>query len=133
MRGEFVSVGVTLDKRRGLYVILTPRFSTEKQPLSPTCWRPLWTSVRTIAEKHTYRWRAERCRLRSIRRIFVFLTLSHHPPHPLIPFSHPRPSSTPHMDALLSSHPVSPSGTEQHSSSPSRSSSPHSISFLLSK
>lgn len=30
-------MGVTLDKRRGLYVVLTPRFSTEKQPLSPTC------------------------------------------------------------------------------------------------
>lgn len=30
-------MGVTLDKRRGLYVVLTPRFSTEKQPLSSTC------------------------------------------------------------------------------------------------
>lgn len=112
MRGEFVSVGVTLDKRRGLYVVLTPRFSTEKQPLSPT-WRPPWTSVTTIAEEHTYRWWAERCRLRSIRRIFIFLTLSHHPhppppphptpphPHLLIPFSHPRPS----ISVLLSSRP----------------------------
>jgi len=51
VRGEFVSVGVTLDKRRGLYVVLTPRFSTEKQPLSPT-WKPPWTSVTTIAEEH---------------------------------------------------------------------------------
>lgn len=50
---EFASVGVTLDKRRGLYVVLTPRLSTGKQPLSPTYWKPPWTSVTTIVAKHT--------------------------------------------------------------------------------
>lgn len=127
VRGEFVSVGVTLDKRRGLYVVLTPRFSTEKQPLSPT-WKPLWTSVTTIAEEHTHRWRAERCRLRRIRRIFIFLTLSHHPPHPLIPFSHPRPSIP--VWTHFFPHIRFPVGTEPHSSSSSISSF---VSFLLPK
>lgn len=50
---EFTTVGVTLDKRRGLYVVLTPRLSTEKQPLSPTYWKPPWTSVTTIVAKRT--------------------------------------------------------------------------------
>ncbi|KAI4493516.1 hypothetical protein M0804_001692 [Polistes exclamans] len=33
---DLAMVGATLDKRRGLLRILTPRVSTEKQPLSST-------------------------------------------------------------------------------------------------
>lgn len=61
----------------------------------------------------THRWRAERCRLRSIRQIFIFLTLSHHPPRPLIPFSRPFIPIWTHFFP----HIRFPVGTEPHSSS----------------
>lgn len=79
MRGarEFTSVGVTLDKRRGLYVVLTPRLSTEKQPLSSTYWKPPWTSVTTIVAKR--RWRVERRHLEHPPDFHLLNTLSHHP------------------------------------------------------
>lgn len=107
MRGtrEFTVVGVTLDKRRGLYVVLTPRLSTEKQPLSPTYWKPPWTSVTTIVAK-TYVGGGWKDATQSIRRIFIFLTLSLTVRFPTSSsHSHPSTPVWTHFFLLASRHP----------------------------